>query len=255
MAKDVQEVIVCVLRKIKYLIDIHPQGIKGVRKIERRATFSSRPILLGHSSNDTYTERGVKLCIEDTVKECGINKYELDSILEKIKKEKIIDSFGFPSEYLNDWSAYYEIVPSKNFDELYKKIENGLKKNSSEKAIINGGKNNTVREIICVKPRSGNKFTIIINNDYANTIRGDKNKPSWDLLFKIASKELVDYESYRKNSLDYFNSNIKNRIYTQKGYEKTKILKVEGGQIVPNIKLSVISEKTFKTRVKKLQKG
>lgn len=117
-----------------------------------------------------------------------------------------------------------------------------------------------IKSIYCVKPKSGNKFIMVINDDYQNTIKGDQAKLCWRLLFEVAEKvekgkEGIWYsEENHKNLLDYFNSNKSNRIYTQTGYKITKILKVEGGYIVPTIKLKVISEKAFKTRLQKTEK-
>lgn len=112
-----------------------------------------------------------------------------------------------------------------------------------------------INSITCVRPKSGDKFLVIINDNYQNTIKGDRAKPSWNLLFGIAEGKEKWYDTGYKNSLDYFNSNKLNRLYTQTGYKITKILKIEGGLIVPNIKLGVISEKVFKIRVRKAEKN
>jgi hypothetical protein len=108
----------------------------------------------------------------------------------------------------------------------------------------------SIEEIICVRSKD-NKFKVIINGDYLHYINGDKAKPSWNLLFEVAEKKEVSYEPYYKHYLDYFNSNPKNKIYTQTGYKKTKILKKEYDFIRPSIKIDVISEKAFKTRLAK----
>ena len=83
---------------------------------------------------------------------------------------------------------------------------------------------------------------------------GDKARGSWNLLFMVAQKEMAtSYRGEHKNSVDYFNTNAKNRIYTQTGYKLTKILKMEGGCIVPEdgIEINIISEKAFERRRKK----
>lgn len=112
--------------------------------------------------------------------------------------------------------------------------------------------NGVLTKIICVRPENnGNRFLIVINNDYAKPIQGDKAKPSWDLLFKIAEKEQVSYEGHKQN-IDYLNSNERNRIYTQTGLKKTQILKIEDGTIRANIPMEVISEKAYETRKRKM---
>ncbi len=122
----------------------------------------------------------------------------------------------------------------KKFDAFYKKLENI---ESPKKGISN----NLIKEIICVKPKLGDRFTVIVNNDYTKLIRGDRAKNSWKSLFEVAEKKEIWYEPEYKSYLDYFNSNELNRLYTQTGCKIIKIFKKEGDYIYPNIKMSVIS--------------
>lgn len=107
-----------------------------------------------------------------------------------------------------------------------------------------------VKKLELVKPKSGNKFAIVINEDYLNPIYGDRAISSWDLLFRIAEKDIVDAENH-KNAIDYLNFNEKCRLYIKTGYEVTKILKVEGGYISPAIDIKIITEKAFQQRANK----
>jgi hypothetical protein len=117
-----------------------------------------------------------------------------------------------------------------------------------------------ITSLTIVKPRSGDKFPIIINNNYNKPISGNRNNLSWDLLFRVAentngAKEGVPAEEpiKCKNYLDYFNSNKKNKLYTQTGYKITKILQSEDNFIKPasNIKINMMSDKAYKTRINK----
>lgn len=107
-----------------------------------------------------------------------------------------------------------------------------------------------IKKLELVKPKSGNKFKIVINGDYLNPIYGDRAMPSWDLLFRIAEKDIIDAENH-KNAIDYFNFNEKCQLYTKTGHSVTKILKVEGGYISPAIEIQIITEKAFQQRANK----
>lgn len=107
-----------------------------------------------------------------------------------------------------------------------------------------------IKKLVLVKPKSGNKFKIVINEDYLSSIYGDRAKPSWDLLFRIAEGDIADAENH-KNAIDYFNFNKKCQLYAKTGYSLTKILKVEGGYISPAIEMGIITEKAFRQRANK----
>lgn len=112
-------------------------------------------------------------------------------------------------------------------------------------------KSKTIDKIVIVKPKSGNRFKIIINDDYhQRPLDGDRAKPSWNLLFRVADGDLIEEQEY-KSSFDFFNSNEKCRLYTQTGYPKTKILKRESGYIRPAVEMAIITEKAYKQRCKK----
>jgi len=111
-----QEKIFCVLSKIKDQIDLMPKS-------------KSR----------------VDLIVRNTIGPCGIDFYELENILEKIKEEGFLenfsDSFEVPDPSGDD---FYKILPSKNFNNLYEKYDqmlvNNQKKNLQPVAIKVQGK-------------------------------------------------------------------------------------------------------------------
>jgi len=111
-----------------------------------------------------------------------------------------------------------------------------------------------IKKLELVKPKSGNKFKVVINEDYLNPINADMAKSSWELLFQIAEKNLTEAEGH-KSSFDYFNTNKGCRLYTKTGYQPTKILKVEGGYILPAIEVEVITEKAYQQRANKSSKA
>ena len=107
-----------------------------------------------------------------------------------------------------------------------------------------------IKKLELVKPKSGNKFKVVINEDYLNPIYGDRAISSWDVLFLIAEGDIVDAENH-KNAIDYFNFNEKCQLYTKTGHTVTKIFKVEGGYISPAVEIKVITEKAFQQRANK----
>jgi len=146
---------------------------------------------------------------------------------------------------------HLKILPKFNeaYEEFREKIESLKLENTAKKEIKQ--KSNTINKIIIVKPKTGNRFKIIINDDYhLRPLYGDRAKPSWNLLFRVADGDLIEDREY-KSSFDFFNSNEKCRLYTQTGYPKTKILKRESGYIKPAVEIKTITEKAFKQRCKK----
>ncbi|MBU2539564.1 hypothetical protein KJ786_00150 [Patescibacteria group bacterium] len=145
---------------------------------------------------------------------------------------------------------HLKILPK--FDEVYGEFREKaelLKENTTKKELKQ--KSGTIDKIIIVKPKDGNRFKIIINDDYhQRPLDGDMAKPSWNLLFRVADGDLIEDQEY-KSSFDFFNSNEKCRLYTQTGYPKTKILKRESGYIKPAVKMEIITEKAYKQRCKK----
>ena len=138
---------------------------------------------------------------------------------------------------------HIHIKDLEKFNEYYKEVKRRLGNIESMSKFI--------ESIICVRPNSGDKIKLVINNNYRNPVKCDKAKLCWDFLFRIAEGEQITNDEKYKSNLDYFNSNKRNRIYAQTGYKITKILKVDGGCIFPNIKMSVINEKAFQRRLKK----
>ena len=97
------------------------------------------------------------------------------------------------------------------------------------------------------------KGYIIINDDYVSgVIEVDFQNKSWELLFDLANNVEVGYLDEMKQSLDYFNSNYRCRLYTHLGSKAQKILKVSNEIVRPVILLESISEKAFATRKDKI---
>ena len=153
--------------------------------------------------------------------------------------------FGFTLTQPNKQRLIEERNQLINFDQVQP-----LKRSSAHSSENKG----LIRNLELVKPKIGNRFKIVVDDDYLNPVPADKTKPSWDLLFRVAEKDIVEAEGH-KASLDYFNSNKGCRLYTKTGYQITKILKVEGGYILPAIEIRVITEKAFQQRANKSTKA
>jgi hypothetical protein len=65
----------------------------------------------------------------------------------------------------------------------------------------------------------------------------------WGSMYELAKNQKIPFD---KNFYDYFNYQQTNPLYT-KGFQTTKILKEEDGDIVPNIEIKLIT-KSKKTR-------
>jgi len=111
-----------------------------------------------------------------------------------------------------------------------------------------------IKKLGLVKPKHGNRFKIVINEDYLNPVEADMAKPSWSTLFEIAEEKLLDAENH-KATIDYFNFNKGCRLYVKTGYAVTRILKVENGYIMPAIEIKIITEKAFQQRANKSLKA
>jgi hypothetical protein len=218
----------------------HPEDVP---RIIERINEGEKHIILRLSSNETANERVENKSIEKLMRLKSAMEYY--SGIEKEKEAEKEEA----EKYL--YFLIKDIKKLKEFREEINKELEGQNGKSSENEKIPKTKN--INSIICVKPVSGDKFKIIVNNNYIKTLKGDQAKPSWNLLFEVANgKEIYDCLGY-KNYLDYFNSNENNRLYTQTGYKITKILKRESGLIKPAIKIEMISEKAFQTRLKKIK--
>jgi len=197
-----------------------------------------------------YKEPLTSISVNLLQEKCNISPEKVYDILEYLQWTKILTILKGINKFLGNLQTVSVKIIRKKFNAEYNEVKAEI-----ESRLKKGGKLEFINEIICVRPKSGNKFQVVINGDYQNTIKGDRAKPSWNLLFEAAGGKEVWYDKTFKNYLDYFSSNKKCRLYTQTGHKITKILKVEGGQIVPNIKMEVISEKAFKTRLKKAKKS
>lgn len=181
---------------------------------------------------------------------CKISPAKVYDILEYLQWKGILTIVKKANKSLENLQVVSVKILRKKFDKEYDEVKTEIEKRHKKSRGLD-----SIHEIICVRPASGDKFLLVINGNYQHIIKGDQGKRSWNLLFEVAEgKEIWYNEESHKNDLDYFNSNKKNRLYTQTGYKITKILKVEGGLIKPNIKMSVISQKAFQRRLKKAEK-
>jgi len=115
------------------------------------------------------------------------------------------------------------------------------------------GRKAPIEKLDIVKPKNGDKFLVVVNDDYQNPIKVDKAKPSWEMLFMVAEEEELEGKNY-KASLEYFNTNRRCKLYTQTGCSLTKIFKTEY-YIVPMIPIEMIGDKAFKQRQNKAEKS
>lgn len=184
---------------------------------------------------------------------------ELITFLDNLKKKGALydfERFTIGEQPRSPISSlfYYKFTVKPNKEKLLEERERLVNfdqvrpaKRPSMRQSTNKG---PIKKLALVKPKSGNKFKIVINEDYLKPIYGDRAISSWDLLFRIAEGDIADAENH-KNAIDYFNFNEKCQLYTKTGHAVTKILKVEGGYISPAIEMGIITEKAFQQRANK----
>lgn len=229
---------------------------------------------LSHAKdNEVFIDAGelLKIFEIDAVEGWEEKDWKLGHAIEKIN---LIDSgvkaknaFGgidpfnptsFSVENIKDWGdpTLSGVVFEVDIEKLKRNLRFSM--SGTGKEVSRKASSKFIEEIICVEPeKDTNSFKVVINGDYPNHIWANKTKEdcSWDLLYEVARGGDASVNGSRKKNLDYFNNNKSNKIYTRTGYGVTKILKQEGEYVraEENIKISTITEKTFKTRLNKFK--
>lgn len=178
-----------------------------------------------------------EITTSEIMEKCNTRFQEVEHALQDLREGGYIYDYKFISR---PTGRICKIQPSKDFLFLY----NVLKENNKKSEI------NTIE---CVE-LNNNKYYLVLNKDYLNELEVDRNIKCWDFFWKIIKEDYLPNNKKNKEFLTYFNSNIGNKIYTDTGYQKTKILKIEGNRIYPNIKIETISKKAFETRKNKAKK-
>ncbi len=167
--------------------------------------------------------------------------HDVKKVTELLEKYFGKHGFKFPLRGIDKTKT------TASWEELYNEIKNFRDSIKSKRPILSGDK---IAELLIVKPNTdSNNYLVIVNQKFNKSIKADRAKPSWELLFTIANDKEVLYSDEHKTSLDYFNSNKRCKLYTQTGLSLTKILQRENRYIVPVIKIEVISEKAYKQRI------
>lgn len=93
---------------------------------------------------------------------------------------------------------------------------------------------------------SRNVVTIYINSEYVSPKEFRSGK-HWGLLYELAVNQ---FTSFNKGFFDYFNSSKLNPLYSKHGYSVTKILKKEGENILPSIKIATTTQNKVSRQLK-----
>ncbi|HPA25841.1 MAG TPA: hypothetical protein PLK76_03735 [bacterium] len=170
-----------------------------------------------------------------------LSLHDVQKVTEILEKHFGKLGFKFPLRGIDKTKT---VASWKN---LYNEIKNFRDSLKSKKPILSGDK---IADILIVKPGTdSNNYLVIVNQKFNTPIKADRAKPSWELLFQIATDKEVAYSDNYKTSLDYFNSNKRCKLYTQTGLSLTKILQRESRNIVPAVRIGVITEKAYKQRI------
>lgn len=113
--------------------------------------------------------------------------------------------------------------------------------------------NNQIKSVTIIKPKnSDGSYKLLVNGDYKNikTIRNDSSR----LKTFIKIIEDNDLVPFNKDIFDYFNFDKRCPIYFGGNYELTNLLEQEGNYLKARVEITkeIITEKTYKQRLKKL---
>jgi len=108
-----------------------------------------------------------------------------------------------------------------------------------------------ITKMIFVK-RNNNKrqYSLVLNNNFNNSLPCDRNKGTWDKLYRLAEGEIISAEG-ETNFINYMNVNCKNKIYTRTKFDLTKIIEITENYMRLAVEIEMITEKAFKTRLGK----
>lgn len=170
----------------------------------------------------------------------------------------LVNDTPLPPHYSasNSWPEL-GFIKDKSIDVIQEKIENLILElkskaesgNSNQKQIKKVLNNSKKIEQLDLKEneREGMAITFFINTEYLKPYKGNKGK-YWTEMYCLARDGYVDNS---KGFYDYFNSNKKNPLYTQSGFNVTQILRKDSDKIIPNIKIELITQNKITRKLKK----
>lgn len=156
-------------------------------------------------------------------------------------------------EYGDPTSPKSQLLLKNIREEATKKLEHldvliKLIPTKKKRALINN-----IESIVCAGFEVGeDEFRVIINDSYKKPLLCKSKIFSWKVLYEIAKEKSFDFSSEDKekveNTIDYFNNNKNNKIYSGTHLNLTRILKLEGESVLPTMSITLITEKEFKKR-------
>lgn len=147
-----------------------------------------------------------------------------------------------------DREAEMDALAERVAEKLWAKMMSGQTigpRRGATAAIVRPG---TIESITLVRPNDGDRYTVVINDIYDETLTVDRRQKAWDILFRVAEEERIEYAS-AKSHVDYLTTNRQCKLYTATGYPLRKILICSGGIVKPGIPMKIISEKASKQRL------
>jgi len=116
---------------------------------------------------------------------------------------------------------------------------------TSEKTVVNS-KIKKGGMIKCIEILKGDgRMKVYVNKEYRQELDFSRGG-NWGKLYEVAENGAV---KFNKGFLDYFNSNQKNPLYAKHGFLKTKLLKEQDGEIVPNVEIALITKQKLNKRL------
>lgn len=150
-------------------------------------------------------------------------------------------------DYVIDYPPFTLVLKdfTDDFVKLYLEYKYGIKDSNTTT-------NNQINKIEIVEDKTEKKkVSFYINEDYSKLFEFNRNK-TWTPLYDLARDQEVDYN---RSFFNYINSNKDNPLYSNYKFNITKILKMDGEYIKPNIPIVLKSQKTITTRKNKKSKA
>ncbi|MSU60530.1 MAG: hypothetical protein EXS52_01255 [Candidatus Staskawiczbacteria bacterium] len=162
--------------------------------------------------------------------------------LPKTKSSDGLTKISMPTEELDKFQKFGDSLKKSIAGEITEKASKKGRKNISD----------PIKEVVCVEPKTqdGDNAKLILNGVYKNPILISLIK-KWRILFDVAKSvdQSIPFQKGDEDFLEYINGNDNCPIYSNTNYKKTKILKNDHSQIVPLVKLEIISNDKFNKRL------
>jgi len=187
----------------------------------------------------------------------GVDIKDIDTILFDLEDRKTILEIN-DERARSDNAFYWILILPEDFSNKYKEFKSSiLKEIKSDKKIHNAEK---IERITIIELDNDRKM-VAVNDNYNETKTITKRSKWWKIFIEeikardIKPETRTDVQEISKDMVDYFNYNKeKCPIYINGKYKTTEIFTGRGhdAMLNPDIKIEIITERSWKLRCKKM---